>query len=455
MNPDELTRLPPQDRAAEICVLGAMILDASRIDEATAIVTKADFFSPAHGLIFDLLVRMHADDQPIDLVTVKAAALEAGILEQIGGVDYLLALVDGVPMTSNVAHYAGIVQALALKRSLLRYGQTVLASAYEPTVTAAELAALAESQLDAIVTGRSDDRLTTAQEAAECVLRDVQAAEQGDSPPGLMTGLEAIDTASGGLRGGELVVVAGPTGSGKTTLADTIAVNVAEAGGRVLIASVEMLADERAQRLLQIIGQVDGSKMRQPKRLAAEDWTALYQATEALRAMKIDLVTGELTTADIVGAAKRTAKRRGGLDLIVVDYLQLLTPAGDPSARRAEQVSKMAWACKMQLAVTLRVPVLLLSQFRREDESKDLLPRKSWLKESGDIENHANVIWLLWKPDPGGKNATLCEQDEVMFCQDKHRSMPLTPWTGRASIRLRWSRRTTTFTAAYRAWGYA
>ncbi len=453
MNPppfDPNDRLPPSDRSAEICVLGAMILDASVIDEAASVLSRHDFFDPAHGLIFDLLVTMHGKDDPVDLVTVKAAALEAGILDQIGGVDGLLSIVDGVPSTSNLAHYAGIVKALSNKRRILRLAVLLQAAAFNPTVTAADLLETAESGLDQIATGRADERIISAQEAAESVLRDVQAAQAGDTPPGVMTSLEAIDAACGGMRPGELIVLAGATGSGKSTLADSIAVYVAAGGQRVLIASVEMLADERAQRILQIIGQVDGARMRKPQRLDAADWQALHEATERLRGMRLDFVTGELSTADVVSAAKRVKKRWGGLDLVVVDYLQLLTPTREQGTRRAEQVSAQAWAMKMQLAVGLKVPVLLLSQLTRSDLREDKPPSKFALKESGDIENHSNAIWLLWRPALDGKYASWCAGDETLFCQDKHRSMPLTPWSGPAAVRLKWSRRTTTFSHAYR-----
>jgi replicative DNA helicase len=451
MNPDDQHRLPPSDRTAEVCVLGAMILDASTIDDAGLLLRAQDFYTPAHGQIFGLLLDLHAADKPVDLVLVKQAAEAAGILDRIGGVDYLMELVDGVPSVANLPYYAGIVRDLATKRAMLTHAMTLQAAAYNPAVGAAALLATAEAGLGAISTGRTADALTTATDAAEAVLRDLEAVQRGEASAGLMTGLEAIDTACGGLRPGELVVIAGATGSGKSTLADTIAVRVADAGGRVHIASVEMLADERAQRLLQIIGQIDGSRMRQPHRLTVDDWTALQEATAELERMRITLHTGEMTTGQITANAKRAAKRMGGLDLVIVDYLQLITPTREQGANRREQIGAMAWSMKMQLGVGLKVPVMLVSQFRRQSDEKELWPRRSWLKESGDIENHSNVIWLLYRPEPGGKHAAHCAPDEVLLCQDKHRSMPLTPWTGDGSIKLKWSRRTTTFTHAYRA----
>ena len=208
---NDLTRIPPQDRAAEVCVLGAMILDASTIDEAQTIVGKDDFYAPQHGLIFDVLAKMRAADKPVDLVTLKNAALEAGVLDQIGGVDYLMELVDGVPATSNVGHYARIVKAMATKRAILQHSCRLTAAAYDASITADELLARAEAGLDAVTTGQADDRLTSAHEAAESVLRDVQTVQAGDMPPGVMTGLRAIDTACGGLRPGEhLAPGAGP-----------------------------------------------------------------------------------------------------------------------------------------------------------------------------------------------------------------------------------------------------
>lgn len=440
-------RLPPSDKAAEMCVLGSMLLHPACIPDVQAITCGADFYLPQNGQILETLNLMCAQDRPIDMVTVRDAAQAYGVLDQVGGVEYLLELVDGVPDTANVEYYATIVRDMAIQRRMIKLADEVIHAAYDPTVSAADLLEKAEAGLYDVAAGRTDLQLTTAIAAAERVMERAQTASDTKTPSCVLTHLDAIDTCSGGMRPGELIVLAGDTGCGKTTLADCIAVNVAEAGGKVLIVSVEMLADERAERFLQSIGQVQGHKLRSPERLEPEDWTNLYGAAGKLEGMNILIHGGKATSAQAVSQARRAGAKMGGLDLVVVDYLQLLTADQSQGKTRAERVSSMAWALKMDLAMGLEVPVILLSQLTRSSMKADDPPTMHDLKESGDIENHANAIWLLHRPPAGQPQMW----DEVWFCQDKHRSMPKTPWEGDSAVRLKWDGMTTTFSEAYYA----
>lgn len=444
---EPLERIPPQSREAEVCVLGAMILDPGTIPDCEAMLTSTDFYNPAHGHIFHALSRMVAAGVAVDLVTLKERLTTDGKLDAVGGVDYLVDLVEGTPGAANLEYYAGIVKTKSLQRSVITLCQGALREAYEPIESATELLGSIEEKLFAISHGRSGLELVRLVDAAQAVLAKADQMAQGMIAPGVMTGLGAIDDACGGMREGEVIVLAGDTGSGKTTLADTIGFNIACAGGKVLVVSVEMLADERAKRYLQVMSQVSGTRIRTPKRLGDVDWEKLHAAVGAMHGMPLMIHPGAATTAQVVSQARRAASKMEGLDLVIIDYLQLLTATREQGRSRAEQVSRMAWAIKMDLSMGLSVPVLLLSQLTRSGLKEHRPPSKHDLKESGDIENHANAIWLLHRPDPEKEE---CPWSEVWFCQDKHRDMPSTPWRGMAAIRLEWERSTTTFKGSRR-----
>jgi len=441
VNPAE--RVPPHDRPAEICVLGSMILAPETIDEAQATLSAADFYHPPHGLIFKALLSLSSGATPIDLVVLRNRLEADGTLAQVGGVEYLVELADGVPDASNIAHYAKIVRDMAIQRRLITHANALLAGAYNPVVSAADLLQTAEAGLYEISHGRTDLALVTAGDAATRVVDATSDYKDEETSPGIQTGLYALDDASGGMHPGELIVVAADTGMGKTTLADTITLNVADLGGKVFVVSVEMSDTERAQRYLMQRAKVAGFKFRKPERIEPEDWTKLIMAQDALERMGVRIHWGKATTAQILSQARRAASQMGGLDLVVVDYLQLLTPAPEQGRNRAERISAMAWSLKMELAMGLQVPVLLLSQLTRSSLKEKEPPSKHDLKESGDIENHANVIWLIHEIG-----------DHVVLCQDKHRSMPRTFWDserGAPCIYLDWDRPTTRFTRAYYA----
>ena len=448
MNPydEQMTRIPPSDRMAEVCVLGSMILDNRCIDDVGAGLCADEFYLPAHALIFKALCDMQTTGGTIDLVLLRDELTRRGELETVGGVDYLVEIVDGVPATTNVDAYAAIVRAMATKRAMIRLTTNLCRDAYEPGVLAADLVTAAEKGVYEIANGRAGLGLVKASDAADIVIEHLGSADPQVKTTGIMTGLEALDSACGGMHGSELIVLAADTGMGKTSLADTITLNVAHNGGRVLVVSVEMSHTERAQRFLMSMGDVGGHKFRKPYLITEEDWTNLYGAAGRLTNMQIRIHWGNATTSQVVSQARRSAAQMGGLDLVVVDYLQLLKPEPDQGRTRAEKIATMAWALKMNVAMDLDVPVLLLSQLTRSSVKAGEHPTLHDLKESGDIENHANAIWLLDRI-PGAKAEPGCSVTALN--QDKHRSMPRTTWTGDTAIRLEWKRSTTTFTRAY------
>lgn len=435
-------RIVPQNLEAEICVLGSVILKPDALADV-AYLDADEFFRPAHRSIYQALRQLQADGKPIDLVSLSAELKRLNVLEQVGGNEYLVELAEGVPSACNAEYYASEVRDAAIRReAIVACGQAIQdLYGHEPTQ---ELLDALLGRLGASVRQKDHEKVLTVGQAAEMALEAARTAADGGPTKALKTGFASLDKATGGYLPGELWVVGGATGCGKTAFADSMTLNLARGGAKILICSAEMMSVERGKRLLQSESQVAGQRIKLPKNLSPEQWTELLRAQERLSKLAIGIYAkGSMTAADVCLQARRTSLEFDGLDLVVVDYIQLLTPE-NKAETRARAVGDIVWALK-RLAMDMPVRVMALSQIRREGLKSGKPPSMYDLRESGDIENHANVVVLLHRPENVPE-----DQPEVWAKLAKARDGIVTPWPDtypypRSCILLNWHAETTTF----------
>lgn len=381
---------------AEKAVLGAVLVDPSRLDDATDILTAGDFYRDAHRLIWAAMVRVGTGGGVIDPLTVRAAL---GLdLERAGGAVYLFSLTDGVPRSQHVAHYARLVRDYALRRELEALGRDLTASASTTDEPAAELLERAEAGLLRLRTSQPGTTVVSPTDRASAALSAVEAAKEGRRR-GVLSGLREIDSMTMGFRPGQLVVLGARPSQGKTALALHLAV-AAGATGPVLFASLEMSAEQISARELALRSGI-GHALIDAGGVPDHQATQLSVAAQGIYDGNVHILDRPgATLGQIRGAARRLmATAKQGLALVVVDYLQLMrAERGAKAENRALEVAQFSSGLK-QLARELEVPVLALSQLSRESEKRlDKRPLLADLRESGALEQDADVVLLLHRP---------------------------------------------------------
>ena len=398
-------RLPPHSLEAEQSVLGALLLDNDAADKIGDVVAATDFYSEAHRLIFEHVVRLISAAQPADAVTLAESLSSAGRLEQIGGLAYLGALVSGVPTAANIRHYAQIVRDRSVLRQLASTAAEIAESAYQPMGrNASQLLDEAETKVMHIAEAGARGRKQYAKVGDLLVgvverIEELYSREHPTDVTGLATGFTDLDKMTAGLQAGDLVIVAGRPSMGKTALAINIGEHVALADKRPdAIFSMEMGANQLALRLIASVGRLDSTNLRTGK-LQADDWTRLSNALGRLNDAPILIdETPALTVMELRSRARRIARAHAPLGLVVVDYLQLMQ-ASSQGENRATEISEISRSLKA-LAKELAVPVIALSQLNRSLEQRpNKRPVMSDLRESGAIEQDADVILFIYRDE--------------------------------------------------------
>jgi len=425
---------PPHDLDAEKGVLGSVLIRPVVLDDVAGVLKPNQFYADANRKLYTHLLAMHGDRQPIDTLLLVQRLKAAGDLEAIGGPAYLAEVAQSSPVAAHAMHYAGIVREKSTQRALLESGWETIRQIHAGGDSQDVLAA-AEKRLGRIETGDYTgdpkpiaDSVLAAMERATAVMERTQKT-------GLLTGLEDFDTRLGGLFGGELFVLAARPGKGKTALACQIARHVASRGRLCYFASLEMSDVELTTRMLCSMADVNSKRIRTGQ-LTRQDMAALTGPSNELAnsAMVIHDRPG-LSVADIGRACRRLASK--GLAMIVVDYLQRVTPA-DRRANRYEQVADICKGLKT-LARELDVPVMCLAQLGR-DADKTGKPELHHLRESGDIEAEADVIAFLLRTMRWEK-ADEVEPWKAAIVIEKNRNGET------LTLRLRWDAARTRFDA--------
>ena len=385
----------PRAIEAEQCVLGGLMLDNGRFDLVSERLTATDFFRQDHRLIFQTITPLAETSQPFDIVTVGEHLENRGQLAAAGGLPYLAVLARDTPSTVNLDRYAEIVREKATLRELLTAAAELQQQALKPEgKKAAELLELMQTRLLTIKASNLVDAPEPIALGLSRVLERLDERSRGILPPGYPTGFTDIDRLTGGLEPGSLTVLAGRPGMGKSTLAGNIALNMASEEQAVLLFSLEMSKDQLIQRFLSAEANISHDKLRWGN-LDDTDWPQLIAAHGKLASKRIFLDEGSLTIRQLRIRA-RQLHRRVPLQLIVVDYLQLVQGEGQ---NRTQEIALVSRGLKA-LAKELGVPVLAVSQLNREVERRDSKrPVLADLRNSGQIEQDADTVMFVYRDE--------------------------------------------------------
>jgi replicative DNA helicase len=400
-----LDRAPPYDLTAEKAVLGSILLKPDLASDLSLILRHDDFFDDAHQKLYRKMVEMIDSSRRIDAALLVHELKASNEYELVGGAAYLAELAHDVPNIAHAIFYAEIVRTKATLRRLIDVSATILRDAYDPTIDTKELLASAEGRIFQIQDERSSGQAKTVDDVLKDSMKRIDLRLNGQQlSSGVLTHFTDFDQKTGGLHNGELIILAARPSMGKTALAMNIAEHVVmKERAPVLFISLEMNAIELVDRLLCSVAKVSGSRMRVGTITQDEHKRLLANAAEiSLSPLYID-DSPSRTVSEVAAVARRISKQeknKGGkaLGLIVVDYLQLLEPDNSKDPRQ-EQVAKIARRLKM-LAREQNVPVLCLSQLNRQaEDSKDHRPRLSHLRESGAIEQDADVVMFVHREE--------------------------------------------------------
>ncbi len=383
--------LIPRNEAAELAVLGGALWDPAGAAEAIEMLSPSDFYVPKHEVVFEAISALQARTEPTDAIAVSDELKRRGDLGRVGGPAFVHQLTDGVVSAAAVGFHAEIVREQAILRRLMLAGDAIAQRAIEGV---GETDAIVENAR-ALIDGVSPRTVRSTHWIGESIpqlLREIEAGDVQVTP----TGWDPVDRFIGGLRPGAFYVVGARPGVGKTVVALNLATQVARGGATVGYASLEMGEGELQKRLLAAEGTVHLSGLLDGK-LGAQDWERTRLAEQAVAGMRLAVIDDAATLARVLSFA-RTLHRQGGLGLLVVDYLQLLVGDGRAESRQVE-VSQFSRALKM-LARELQIPVVALSQLNRDSTGrKGGEPRISDLRESGSLEQDADVVLLLHRDE--------------------------------------------------------
>jgi replicative DNA helicase len=404
-------RTPPHSIEAESSVLGGLLLDNSTWDKVGDLLKENDFYRYEHRLVFGAMGSLINANKPADVVTVFEHLQGQGKSDDVGGLVYLNALAQYVPSTGNIRRYAEIVRERSILRQLVSTSDDIATSAFNPKGRSVA-SILDEAEQKIFNIGEEGSRMKRGfQEMGTLVVNLMdRVQEMADNPndiTGVPTGFYDLDRMTSGLQGGDLVVLAARPSMGKTAFAINIAEHVAmNEGLPVAVFSMEMGAAQLAVRIVGSIGRIDQGHLRTGK-LTDEEWPRLTEAIEKLRDISLHIdETAGLTAAELRASARRLARSCGKLGLIVVDYLQLMSGSSSDNENRATELGEISRGLKM-LAKELGCPVIALSQLNRSVETRpDKRPMMSDLRESGAIEQDADIIMFIYRDDYYTKEAS-------------------------------------------------
>jgi replicative DNA helicase len=415
-------RTPPYDELAEQSTLGGMLLSKDAMADVIEIVRGKDFYLPKHEVIFEAVMRLYSHGEPTDVIAVTDELLKAGELQRAGGVEYLHTLTSIVPTAANAGFYAEIVVEKAVLRGLVTAGERIAHMGYTAEGEVTDLVNRAQAEVyDLTNTNDSEDYvpLTVAIDAAS---EEIDAASHKDGTmTGVPTGFAELDELTNGLHAGQMIVVAARPAMGKSTLALDFARSAAVKHNLpTVFFSLEMGRAEIAMRLLSAEGSLPLHILRKG-RLEQNDWTKLASTRGRINDAPLYIDDSPNMTLVEIRAKCRRLSQRVGLKMVVIDYLQLMT-SGKRVESRQQEVSEFSRALKL-LAKELQVPVIALSQLNRGPEQRtDKRPALSDLRESGSIEQDADMVILLHREDAYDKESPRAGEADLIVA--KHRAGP-------------------------------
>lgn len=389
----------PSSTLAEQSVLGGLLIDPEAWDRIEGKLSEADFYRHEHRLIWHRIETMASLGRPVDVVTVYEALQAAGKSDEAGGLPYLTELAHHTPSTANIVAYAETLRSMRTRRDVLAVGHQITALASQKTGETSELldevTRLAMGIVETRDTGSDPKPI---QAVLKTLVNQIDTRFHSDSPiSGLPTGFADLDALTCGLQDNDLIIVAGRPSMGKTTLALNIGENVSMNGGVVFVVSLEMSAEQLVERSVARVGAINTQTLRSGK-LSQGDWTGLTHAIQQLQSADLNIAddTALSRVSRIRLAARKLKQQRGRLDVVIIDYLQLMLAEGD---NRNDELSSITRSLK-HLAKELVCPVIVLSQLSREVERRtDKRPLMSDLRDSGAIEQDADVILFVYRDE--------------------------------------------------------
>ncbi|MCV7417413.1 replicative DNA helicase [Mycolicibacterium litorale] len=421
---EDFGRQPPHDAAAEQAVLGGMLLSKDAIADVLERLRPGDFYRPVHQNIYDAILDLYGRGEPADAVTVAAELDRRGLLRRIGGAPYLHTLISTVPTAANAGFYAGIVSEKALLRRLVEAGTRVVQYGYAGAEGAdvAEVVDRAQAEIYDVVDRRSSEDFAVLESLLQPTMDEIDAiASQGGISRGVPTGFTELDELTNGLHSGQMIVIAARPGMGKSTLGlDFMRSCSINHQLPSVIFSLEMSKSEIVMRMLSAEAKIKLADMRSG-RMSDDDWTRLARRMSEISEAPLYIDDSPNLTMMEIRAKARRLHQKAGLRLIVIDYLQLMT-SGKKVESRQQEVSEFSRNMKL-LAKELEVPVIAMSQLNRGPEQRtDKKPMLSDLRESGAIEQDADMVILLHRPDAFERDDPRGGEADLIVA--KHRNGP-------------------------------
>ncbi|WP_028594547.1 replicative DNA helicase [Paenibacillus assamensis] len=421
MNDFQVDRVPPQHAEAEQAVLGAILLQSEALITSMERVQAEDFYQPAHQIIYEAMIELGEEGQPIDIVTLAAKLQSKNQLDDIGNVSYLSQLANAVPTAANVDYYAQIIEEKSMLRRLIRTATQIASEGYTGEDNIGALLSDAERRILEISNRRSSSGFIAIKDVLMDVFERVELlSEQTEGTTGIPSGFTDLDKMTSGFQRSDLIIVAARPSVGKTAFALNVAQNVGvRAKETVAIFSLEMSAAQLVQRMICAESNVDATRLRSGK-LEDDDWEKLTMSIASLSEAQIFIDdTPGITVADIRAKCRRL-KKEHGLGMILIDYLQLIQGRGKAGENRQQEVSEISRTLKM-IARELEVPVIALSQLSRGVEQRqDKRPMMSDLRESGSIEQDADIVAFLYRDDYYDKESEKKNIIEIIIAKQRN-----------------------------------
>ncbi|GLC90088.1 replicative DNA helicase [Lysinibacillus piscis] len=421
MSEPMMERVPPHNREAEQSVLGAIFLEPQALITASEILLVDDFYQTAHKKIFETMLRLSDQGKAIDVVTVTEELSAKKEIEDVGGLSYLLELANAVPTAANVAHYAKIVEEKALLRRLIRVATKIVEDGYTREDEVEALLGEAEKKMMEVANRKNAGDFKHVKDVLVETFDNIERlqSQKGDVT-GIPTGFRDLDNITAGFQRNDLIIVAARPSVGKTAFALNVAQSVAvQARENVAIFSLEMGAEQLVMRMLCAEGNIDAQVLRTGA-LTTEDWGKLTMAMGSLSNSGIFIDDTPGVRINEIRAKCRRLAQEHGLGMILIDYLQLIQGSGKPGENRQQEVSEISRSLK-GLARELKVPVIALSQLSRGVEQRqDKRPMMSDLRESGSIEQDADIVAFLYRDDYYDKESESKNMIEIIIAKQRN-----------------------------------
>lgn len=417
----DLGKVPPHDLEAEQAVLGSMLTDKDAVVSAIEVLKPGSFYREDNRVIYEAILNLYSNSEPIDIITLKSELESLGKFEQVGGLEYLASLPDKVPTTANVQKYINIVEEKGMLRNLIRTANEIIELGYNPTENVEDIMDNAEKKIFNIMQNKNQKGYTPIKDVlVESFNQLEELYNRKQHITGVPTGFTQLDYKTAGLHGSDLILIAARPAMGKSAFALNLATNAAtKANIPVAIFSLEMSKEQMANRMLCSEAMVDSNKVRTGK-LEEDDWVKLAETIGPLSEAEIYIDDTPGISVMEIRAKCRKLKLEKNIGMVVIDYLQLVQASNRRIGSREQEISEISRSLKI-LAKELDVPVIALSQLSRAVEQRpDHRPMLSDLRESGAIEQDADIVMFLYRDDYYNEESEKKDIAEVIIA--KHRA---------------------------------